>query len=283
MKRSNLPAALPGVRMNLRINAMPGQPAHEPDPGGMAFGVRLLQRIGDMGLPRTDQKELLDGSEWTPTELAGNFRDIERVNRYLGGVTLTVRAVSRVAESCKTSGMLSVLDVGTGSADIPVGVARWARKAHRPVAITGVDSQQAVLQLAGQRIGAYPEIRLQPATVPALAFSDASFDIAMCSLVAHHLVPYELERLLREMSRVARTAVIVNDLLRNRLSYNAARLLGGLSTHNRLTRNDGPLSIQKSYTLDELRGIMLAAGLRVVDVGQYALYRVAITAVPEMP
>ena len=153
MKRSNLPAALPGVRMNLRINAMPGQPAHEPDPGGMAFGVRLLQRIGDMGLPRTDQKELLDGSEWTPTELAGNFRDIERVNRYLGGVTLTVRAVSRVAESCKTSGMLSVLDVGTGSADIPVGVARWARKAHRPVAITGVDSQQAVLQLAGQRIG----------------------------------------------------------------------------------------------------------------------------------
>jgi len=223
--------------------------------------------------------ELLDGTDWSPEELAQNFRDIERVNHLLGGTRLTVGALARVARPLAGDAELSVLDVGTGSADIPIGLVRWARKSRRKIRVTALDSRVEILDLARDRTEAYPEIRLQQGVAPGLPFSDSSFDVATCSLVAHHLAPDALLHLIKEMARVASRAVIVNDLLRHTLCYAVARILGSVTTRNRLTRNDGPLSVRKSYTLDELYSIQEEAGLRIVAVTQFALYRAVLTSV----
>jgi ubiquinone/menaquinone biosynthesis C-methylase UbiE len=252
-----------------------------PTSSSSGLAVRLLRRVGDMNLKRTEEAELLDGLDWSPAELAQNFRDIERVNRLLGGIHLTVGALARQAEPIDGSQDLSVLDVGTGSADIPVGIVQWARRSRRRVSITAVDSREEILDLARDRVAPYPQIRLVKATAPGLPFPDSSFDVATCSLVAHHLGPDSLLQLMREMSRVARHAIIVNDLVRNRAGYEVARILGFLTTRNRLTRNDGPLSIRKSYTVDELCAISEDAGIRVASIEQFALYRVALTCIKE--
>lgn len=245
----------------------------------MRSGARLLWRLGDLGLRRTEEPELLDGSNWSTSELEENFRDIERVNRLLGGLRLTILALSRLVAGVAHPQPVAILDVGTGSADIPVGVARWARRTKKLVTITGLDSRSDILAIARRRVAGFSEITLECAVAPSLPFPDSSFDIVTCSLVAHHLSPIDVVQLLSEMSRVARHAVIVNDLVRNRVSFAVARTLGPLTTRNRLTRNDGPLSIRRSDTIPELCQMVETAGLRVVAIDQFALYRVAITSV----
>ena len=85
---------------------------------------------------------------------------------------------------------------------------------------------------------------------------------------------------LGEAARLARHGVVVNDLVRSRLNWLGARLLLALTTRNRYTRHDGPLSVRRAYTKVELRALLAAAGLRpVAEAGAFGGHRVAIAAV----
>jgi hypothetical protein len=70
---------------------------------------------------------------------------------------------------------------------------------------------------------------------------------------------------LREMRRVAREAVVVNDLRRGRIAYLMAVAPIYAFTRGRYTRVDGPASARRAYTLYELDSLAAQAGLRVVS------------------
>ena len=89
------------------------------------------------------------------------------------------------------------------------------------------------------------EIRLAPGDH--LDADDASFDVVHSSMVLHHLEPAAAVGLLAEMRRVARRAVIVNDLDRGRHWWLLARLLVAVTTRNEYTRHDAPLSVRRAY------------------------------------
>ena len=61
----------------------------------------------------TDGVELLDGRLDDPDALAGNLRDLGRINRLLGGVMLSAAAIEALAAHRDE---LTLLDVGTGGA-----------------------------------------------------------------------------------------------------------------------------------------------------------------------
>jgi hypothetical protein len=99
-------------------------------------------------------------------------------------------------------------------------------------------------------------------------------------MVVHHLEAADAVVLLREMARVARSGVVLNDLVRGRLFWAAAWLMSHSLTLNRLTRTDAPLSVGRAYARTELRELLDAAGLRIVaEFGGLAGHRVAIAAV----
>ena len=86
--------------------------------------------------------------------------------------------------------------------------------------------------------------------------------------------------LLREMGRVARLGVVVNDLDRTRLGWIGAWLIGHLLTRNRYTRSDAPLSVLRSYRAVEAKALLLSAGLTPVRTIRGAFgQRYAIAAV----
>jgi hypothetical protein len=83
------------------------------------------------------------------------------------------------------------------------------------------------------------------------------------------------------MARVSRGVVLVNDLERTRANYLGARLLGVTAWRgNRLTRHDGPLSVQRSFTSGELLAIGRRAGLRDVSVGRHFPWRIVLEGRP---
>jgi ubiquinone/menaquinone biosynthesis C-methylase UbiE len=208
-------------------------------------------------------EELLDGPLDDRAALVGNLRDLARFNRHLGGVDLSARAIQALAPG--TAG-ISILDVGTGGADIPLALIERGRAAGRLVRVTGVDDRPEVLEaatLADPRVTATGELTLHVADGRSLPFADGSFELAHASLLVHHLEPDAARRMLAEMARVARLGVVVNDLVRGRRTLLGAWLLSRVATRNRLTRNDAPLSVRRAYSFAELTALMAAAGLQV--------------------
>ncbi len=227
----------------------------------------------------TDVDELLDGPLADASVLQGNLRDLRRVNRWLGGVNLSSAAIDLLVGQRDA---MTLLDVGTGAADIPLALIEHGRAKGRRLTVTGIDSRPEVLAaaaVADPRIGTTGELTLQVGDGRALPYPDRSFDIVHTSLVVHHLAPEAARALLREMARVARLGVIVNDLVRGRRAWLGAWLVSHLLTTNRYTRHDAALSVQRAYTVDELTALLAAAGLRVVgSVGGFLGHRVALVA-----
>lgn len=208
--------------------------------------------------------ELLDGPLDDPAALEGNLRDLRRINRWLGGVALSIAAVQDVAPGTAD---LSLLDVGTGGADIPLALLRWATRRGRRVSVVALDSRSEVLaaaRRANPAVDRTPGLTLEVGDGTSLPHEDATFDVAHASLVLHHLEPEAAVALLREMGRVARRGVVVNDLERGWLAWLGAWLLGHVLTRNRYTRRDAPLSVRRAYRLDEAGDLLRAAGLMPV-------------------
>lgn len=228
--------------------------------------------------------ELLDGPLDDVAALAGNLRDLRRVNALLGGVRLSRDAIETLvgADAGGRAG-IELLDVGTGGADIPVAlIADWRRNGRR-LAVTAIDDRAEVLaaaRLARPDLDGVEGLRLEIADGRALPYENRAFDIAHASLVIHHLEPDEAVRMLGEMARVSRRGVVVNDLSRSRLRWVGAWLLAHLATRNRFTRKDGPLSVLRAYTAVEMHALLAVAGLRPIATRRDLLrHRYAIVAI----
>ncbi|MEP6639602.1 MAG: methyltransferase domain-containing protein [Chloroflexota bacterium] len=229
----------------------------------------------------TDAAEFLDGTLDDPGVLAANLRDLRRVNRWLDGVRLSADAIEALAAHRE---QLTVLDVGTGGADIPVALLERATARGRGLAIVGIDSRPEVLAaavLARPAVATTQGLELQVGDGRSLSYADRAFDVAHTSLVLHHLEPEPAVALLREMARVSRLGVVVNDLDRTRLGWLGAWLMGHLLTRNRFTRHDAPLSVQRAYRAPEMAELLRAAGLTPVRTIRASFgQRYSIAAVP---
>lgn len=223
---------------------------------------------------RDNALEHLDGPLDDRAALAGNLRDLRRVNRFLGGTALSSRAIDALIASnaagtgapLEPAGPIHLLDVGTGGADIPIALlAAWRARGH-PLEVTAIDSRSEVIAAARDASGAdgIRGLHLAVADGRDLPYADKAFDIAHASLVLHHLEPDEAVALLREMARVASLGVVINDLARGRLAWVGAWLLAHLTTGNAFTRHDAPLSVRRAYTVAEASALFERAGLRPV-------------------
>ena len=222
-------------------------------------------------------KELLDGPLADPAAIEANLRDLTFINRMTGGASLSIRAVR---ELLPRGG--SVLDVGTGAADIPALLLADARRRGVPISMTATDSRQEVLDAA---LAIRPSLRSIPGLTLGLAdglrlsWRDGSFDVGHSSMVIHHLDPDDAVAFLAELRRVSRLGIVVNDLARGRLYWIGAWLLAHTLAASRYTRSDGPLSVRRAYTRREMEGLLRRAGLDPIRAfSGFAHHRYAIVA-----
>ncbi len=227
-------------------------------------------------LPRLESGvELLDRPGHPDREVQGNLRDLGRLNRLFGGVGGSLRELERLFGRSPQD-TLTLLDVGTGGADIPRAICRWGRRRGLAVTVEGVDRSDQVLAAAAEWSRGYPEIRLRRMEAPPLPYADGSFDYAIASLVLHHLTTAQGVRLLREMGRVARRGVIVSDLARCRRASLLTAVGTRLLSRNRLTRHDGPMSVLRGFRPEELRRMAAEAGLRDARASRRPWFRLIL-------
>jgi SAM-dependent methyltransferase len=220
--------------------------------------------------------ELLDEPTHEPAELAHSLRQVAQVNRWLGGRRAVLHALRDLLHGGSPH---AILDVGTGSADIPLAIERWARSRDLDVHITATDLHPQMRAIAAANTAHATRIDIAAADALELPYADDSFDIVLLSLTLHHFEPAAQIRVLREASRVARRAIVVNELERCWPNYVGALLLSwSLWRSNRLTRHDGPLSVLRSFRTHELRRLATGAGLRIESLRRAFFYRIVLIA-----
>ncbi|MFN8594330.1 MAG: methyltransferase domain-containing protein [Thermomicrobiales bacterium] len=245
---------------------------HHPVPGRILAWTRQ----------RSDAPELLDAQGHDPRELAANLRDIRLVNLLAGGSATVLRHLSPLLAAIPEERPVTILDLATGSGDIPRAIMRWAARHERAVTITASDASPEILAEARRLLRGTPGVAFAVWDARAVPLPDRAFDIVLCSLALHHFIPDEACRILGEMDRLARTGCIVNDIRRSAPGYIMAWGASRVATRNRLTRHDMPLSVRRAYTPRELRALCRAAGIPDARVSTHPLFRMAaVWRVPE--
>jgi hypothetical protein len=212
--------------------------------------------------------ELLDSDNGTAAEVAASLNDLQRINRWFGGVTTAgnlVRAVARQTGQQR----LTMLEVAAGSGDVPI-------RAARALVPVGIQLKTTLLDRSPIHLKNARDSRRVAADALALPFPDNSFDLVSSTLFIHHLAPDDVVRCVAEGLRVSRHAVLINDLIRHPLHL-AAVYAGFPLYRSRLTRHDAPASVRQAYTPAEMCAHLQRIQGARTEIHRSFLFRMAVT------
>lgn len=221
--------------------------------------------------------EWMDRPGNVAAELEGALQDIRRVNRLLGGARVVLDAVRPHLRSLPKGGVLSILDVGTGGADLPLAIAAEARRLARRARIVAIDREAITAGYARRAAAEDEDVTVVRADAFALPFPHGSFDLVTASMFLHHFVHGDVVRLLSGFRRVARRAVIVNDLERHAIPWAFIAVAARITGRHRMFVHDAPLSVLRGFTRDELLRAGREAGGSGARVETRLAYRLLLT------
>jgi len=197
----------------------------------------------------------MDADNVDVAELHRALAFIRRVNRWLGYNRAVVRAVVDACAVMPRGRPVRVLDVATGSGDLLVDLKARFDRLGRPVELVGLDRHAATLAVAQERCRGVAQIVEGDAT--ALPFAEASFDVVTSALFLHHLDDAMVVRVLAEMKRVSRHAVINADLIRRRRAYAWISLFTAFGSP--MVRHDARASVAHAFSVDEAQALLRRA------------------------
>ena len=226
---------------------------------------------------RSYELEHLDKGDYTPEEYEGCLAELRRVNRWLGDSRALRRSVlPDIARDVLRE--FSLLDVGAGTGELLREVALWSRRRGTTARLVGLELNGRAAAGLAEESREFWEVESVRGDALRLPFAAGAFDYVMCSLFTHHFRDEACVRVLAEMARVAARRVYVIDLHRHPVAYYFYTTAGRLLLHNRLVREDGALSILRSFRPRELRVLAERAGLADVRVERRFPYRLVLSA-----
>jgi SAM-dependent methyltransferase len=207
---------------------------------------------------RRREAEWMDAPDADPRLLRRSLAFIRQVNALFGYTRATLSHFKRFSAAWKPGQVVRILDVATGSADVPRAVLRWAERAKFDVRVVGIDLHARTIAEAA-RENADGKLALARADAMCLPFADGAFDYALTNMFLHHLDDDQAVVVLREMARVARRGVVVADLSRNLRAYRWISLFTLLA--NPMVRHDARVSVAQAFSPDEVLALRNRAGL----------------------
>lgn len=204
---------------------------------------------------RHRQPELMDDPALDPAEHRRALAGLARINAVSNSAGVLWPSLRRLAVQLNRP--LRVLDIATGSGDVPLALLRLAAREKLPITLAGCDLSAVAIGVAKRVPSPVEFFTLDVLNAP---FPDG-FDAFTCSLFLHHLDEPDVVALMGKMRAANPRLILVNDLERSRFNYLAVWVASRLFSRSRVVHADGPLSIQGAFTVGEMKGMAEEAGL----------------------
>jgi len=232
---------------------------------------------------RTLVPEMMDEPDADRDDLARSLAFIRFVNARLGGASAAIGHIKRWLPRLPRDRPIRIIDLATGSADIPIAIARWARRRDIDVHITGIDLHETTLQLAREHLARQrDQLPIDIVAADALKLTDQfepdAFDIAHTGMFLHHLPDIEAMTVLRIMDRLSACGLIWNDLIRGTAGRIGVRcLLRLIPRVPAMARHDAVVSVDAGFTRAEAMNLADRAGLENIRYRTHLFYRFTLT------
>lgn len=200
--------------------------------------------------------EMMDRPQPVSAELESDLDRIRQMNRWLGSYWLIMGFLRRWI---KPGSRLRIVDLATGSGDIPRLIVDYARSIRAIVEVDALDRQFATLEIAKRLSADYQEITFLEADILQWQPVDR-YDIVLNSLALHHFSEANAIALLRRCRELSRRFVLVADLRRGFLLQAGVYLLTEVIFREPMTRFDARLSAARAFSFSELGDLASRAG-----------------------
>ena len=200
--------------------------------------------------------EIMDRPQPVSIELENDLKRIRQLNRWFGSYRLVRHFTERWI---KPGARVSIVDLATGSGDIPRLIVRYAREIGAKVEIDALDRQSATVEIARKLSASYPEISYHETNILDCRPAEV-YDIVLCSLVLHHFSDNDAVRVLQCCRELSRNFVLVSDLRRGSLATVGVYLLTALVFREPMTRHDARLSAARAFSFAEMHKLAERAG-----------------------
>jgi hypothetical protein len=214
--------------------------------------------------------EYLDDDDVDPRELERALGYIRKINFALGYTHSIIGHLKRFSRNWKSGQRIDIIDLATGSADIPRAILRWASKNSFDVHIVGVDRHPVTARAAAAE-NHDSRLQIVQADVFALPFADQTFDYALTAMFLHHLDEAGIVSVLKSMDRLARRGIIASDVLRRRRAYLWIKLLTLFTS--RMIRHDATVSVAQCLTDPEILSLATQAGISYATLHHHLGHR----------
>lgn len=199
---------------------------------------------------RSSESEIMDSFELQGEGLLKTLKDLERINRILGGNRVTLRGIEKLG--VHKSKIIRIADIGCGNGAMLREIAKWGRKKKLKLELIGIDANPYTVEIATEQSREYPEISFKTQNIFSDEFKEDRYDIFSCSLTLHHFKNPEIKKLLRVLKKQAQLGIVINDLQRSKRAYYLFRLFCVFFVKNNIAKTDGLISILRGFKQQEL-------------------------------
>ena len=227
----------------------------------------------------------MDDFSITDDRLLRALDELRWVNRLLGGYATTMRVLAPYLEA-RRGRAVRLLDLGAGVGDYAEHIVRWADRRGLDVSVTAVDANPATVAHARRTLDRRlpPKLRAHidvvVADALALPYADDAFDGVMAAMFMHHFEAEDAVTLVREMNRVARDGILVNDLHRHPLAYYGILVPARLLPVSPMFRHDAPISVLRGFRRADLEAVARDAGLEAYRIRRHWALRWSLDTLP---
>ena len=198
---------------------------------------------------RTEEEEIMDDFSLEGEELRDALDKIASINQFLGGNKLTLQGVTKLIHK---NDEITIVDLGCGNGDMLRALADFGTKNNYNFKLIGIDANAFTIDYAIKLSKEYPNISYKCEDIFSEPFSQLNYDIVLCTLTLHHFKNNQIDYLLQLFQKQARIGIVINDLHRNIIAYRAFQLICFFFRLNRMSREDGLISILRGFKKQEL-------------------------------
>ncbi|MFB3388654.1 methyltransferase domain-containing protein [Flavobacterium sp. LAR06] len=201
---------------------------------------------------RTQETEIMDDFSLEGKELKNALDKIARINQLLGGNKLTLHGIKTLLKKSNTDKTIVIADIGCGNGDMLRMLAKYGQRNNLNFKLIGIDANAFTINYAKMLSANYPNIEYECVDIFSDAFTTLKYDIVLCTLTLHHFTNEQILNIITIFNNNAEVGIIVNDLHRSKLAYRLFKMIGIAFNLNKMSREDGLVSILRGFKKNEL-------------------------------